>query len=108
MKKKLEKKIKKVLILEISYKANVADLRNSLALKIYSELKKKYKKRIYAYDPIIETKNFKNLKILNNIKGIDSFDLIVPLINHKVFKKKFSKDFKKNSFKYFDLFGYLT
>ena len=37
------KKIKKILILGVSYKANVADLRNSLALKIYLRLKKSLK-----------------------------------------------------------------
>ena len=31
--------LKKILILGISYKANVSDLRNSLALKIYQNLK---------------------------------------------------------------------
>ena len=34
--------LKKILILGISYKANVSDLRNSLALKIYQNLKKNF------------------------------------------------------------------
>ena len=41
IKKKIRKiKANKILILGLSYKANVADSRNSLAIKIYLDLKK--------------------------------------------------------------------
>ena len=43
--KKIRKiKANKILILGLSYKANVADSRNSLAIKIYLDLKKIYKR----------------------------------------------------------------
>ena len=55
------KKIKKILILGVSYKANVADLRNSLALKIYLRLKKKFKNKIFAFDTVIDKNLLENL-----------------------------------------------
>ena len=43
---------KKILLCGMSYKENVADVRNSLALNIFNNLKKK-KKYISAYDTLI-------------------------------------------------------
>ncbi len=101
-----QKKLKKILILGLSYKANVSDLRNSLALQIYLILKKKYKSNLHAFDPVIDALHSKKLKTLKKIDKINSYDLIIPLINHKVFKKKFNKDYKKNKSRYFDLFNF--
>jgi UDP-N-acetyl-D-galactosamine dehydrogenase len=100
------KEFKKILILGISYKANVADLRNSLALKIFKDLKKKFPSKIFAYDPIIDKNEANNLKIINKIKSINNYDLIVPLTNHKEIKKHFSKHYKKNKIKYLDFFNH--
>jgi UDP-N-acetyl-D-galactosamine dehydrogenase len=101
-----QKKLKKILILGVSYKANVADLRNSLSLKIYQSLKKKYKNKVFAYDPVINKGNARKLRILTKKKNIDYYDLVIPLVNHKIFKKEFSNDFKKNNKRYLDYFNY--
>ena len=101
-----QKKLKKILILGVSYKANVADLRNSLSLKIYQSLKKKYKNKVFAYDPVINKGNARKLRILTKKKNIDYYDLVIPLVNHKIFKKEFSNDFKKNNKRYLDCFNY--
>ena len=66
-KNKLNNKVK-ILILGISYKYGVSDLRNSLGLKIFSNLKKKYK-NTYYYDPFVNIKNkFTDIKKLKNFK----------------------------------------
>ena len=100
------KKLKKILILGVSYKANVADLRSSLALKIFKDLKRKFPSKIFAYDPVIDKNVAKSLKIINKIKLINNYDLIVPLTNHKKIKKLFSEHYKKNRLKYLDFFNH--
>ena len=57
------KKKKKILICGLSYKKDVADLRNSLSLKIFNSLKHK---NIKGYDPLIETNSAKK-KWIGNI-----------------------------------------
>ena len=57
----INKKSKKVLILGLSYKADVSDIRNSLALDIFLKLKKKFKNKIYAYDPILNFESSKKI-----------------------------------------------
>ena len=89
--------LKKILILGISYKANVSDLRNSLALKIYQNLKKIFKDKIFAFDPIIQKYLAKKFDILQKIKKPNEYDLIVPLVNHKSFFNYFSKDFNQEN-----------
>ena len=98
--------LKKILILGISYKANVSDLRNSLALKIYQNLKKIFKDKIFAFDPIIQKNLAKKFDILQKIKKPNEYDLIVPLVNHKSFFNYFSKDFKSRKMNYLDFFNY--
>ncbi len=67
------KKIKKnsnILLVGLSYKYGVADLRNSLNLEIFKQIKKKFKKTKY-FDPFVKEKNnFKSLKKLKNFKTI--------------------------------------
>ena len=113
IKDEIQKKIKKIkankiLILGLSYKANVADSRNSLAIKIYLDLKKKYKKNLYGYDPIIDKKNQNKYNLIKLPDNIDTYDLIIPLVNHKIFFQKFSNDFVKNKKRYFDPFNYFN
>ena len=60
---KSEKKmIPKVLICGLTYKKNVSDIRNSLSLKIFLDLKKKYK-NIFGYDYMCEDKILSKFKI---------------------------------------------
>ena len=51
--KKLAKK--KILFCGLTYKENVADLRNSLALNIFNKFRKK-KFKVFGYDPLINDK----------------------------------------------------
>ena len=100
--------LKKILILGVSYKANVSDLRNSLALKIYHNLKKIFKDKIFAFDPIIQKNLAKKFDILQKIKKPNEYDLMVPLVNHKSFFNYFSKDFKLRKINYLDFFNYFN
>jgi len=102
------KNLKKLLILGVSYKANVADLRSSLALKIFKDLREKFPNKIFAYDPIINKTDAKRLKIISKIKLINNYDLIVPLTNHKKIKKLFFEHYKKNKLKYLDYFNHFN
>ena len=88
-KNKLNNKVK-ILILGISYKYGVSDLRNSLGLKIFSNLKKKYK-NTYYYDPFVNIKNK-----LTNIKKLKNFKLIIFLSSGKKYKPMFTKAVKNN------------
>ena len=79
-------KNKKILICGLSYKENVSDIRNSLALKIFKKLKRN-NPNINGYDPIVNTK----LSLKNNFKTIinkfDNFDVYVPITKHKKLQK---------------------
>ena len=109
IKKKIRKiKANKILILGLSYKANVADSRNSLAIKIYLDLKKIYKKNLFGYDPIIDQKNQNKYKLIKSLANIDTYDLIIPLVNHKIFVQKFKNNFVKNKKRYYDPFNYFN
>ena len=88
-KNKLNNKVK-ILILGISYKYGVSDLRNSLGLKIFSNLKKKYK-NTYYYDPFVNIKNK-----LTDIKKLKNFKLIIFLSSGKKYETVFSRAIKNN------------
>ena len=66
----VKKKItKKIVIAGLTYKPNVADLRNSLANKIFKKLKKSIPS-IVAYDPTIDQNLARKLNIETNFKNI--------------------------------------
>ena len=81
--KKLLKK--KILICGLTYKKNVADIRNSLSLKIYNKIKNK---NIRGYDPLINKKLAKKLGLINNKKDLEKFDAYVFLTEHSFLEKK--------------------
>jgi len=60
----------KILLFGASYKANVADSRNSIPLGVYKFLKKKYNKKIFCIDTFIDSKLAKSLHILNKIDKV--------------------------------------
>ena len=78
-------KNKKILILGLTYKKNVADIRNSLAIKVFRNLKKKYK-NIRTYDPYLDSKFFKKLKLIKTTE-IKKQDIFIILNNHDKFNK---------------------
>lgn len=85
--KKLDpNKKKKILICGLSYKTNVADLRNSLSLKIFNNLRKKNKK-IFGYDPLIDIDNAKKMKLVLRENQINNFDIIFVLTKHDILNK---------------------
>ncbi len=84
---------KKILVMGLTYKKNVADTRNSLAIKILKILQKKFK-NIEAYDPLIENKKYKSLKFVRR-KMINKFDIYIVLIKHNIFKNIIKKIHRK-------------
>ena len=92
-KKKDTFKKSKILIIGLTYKPGVADCRNSIGLEILNNLNS-INNNTYGYDPFLEKKFLENRKILKNIKNINSFDLIVFLNFHKIFKKIFYRSQK--------------
>ena len=78
-------KNKKILILGLTYKKNVADIRNSLAIKVFRNLKKKYK-NIRTYDPYLDNRFFKKLKLIKTTE-IKKQDIFIILNNHDKFNK---------------------
>ncbi len=78
-------KKKNIVVVGLTYKPNVSDLRNSLAMNIYKNLKKKYS-NTKNYDPIIEPKIAKKLKICVNFSNIKSSEVFIFLVKHKKVK----------------------
>jgi len=85
----------KILLFGASYKANVADSRNSIPLNVYKFLKKKYNKKIFCIDTFIDSKLAKDLHILNKIDKV-KYDYFIPLVFHKNMNLIFKKAFKNN------------
>jgi len=89
--KKIINKKCKILIVGLSYKYGVADMRNSLNLKIYNKIKKKFSNTFY-YDPFIDINSSINSFNENIIK---SFDVVLFLSNGTKFKKLYDKIYLK-------------
>ena len=98
------KKNFKTLIVGITYKNDVADLRNSYPLSIYLRLKKKFKE-VYAYDYVCSANDQKKFSILNSISSINKFELVVFLVKHSENLKIFNLA-KKNNLKILDPFDF--
>ena len=96
---------KKILIGGATYKANVADVRNSLALNIYKKLKKNKNFNTYCYDPIINNEYIKKYKILDKLSLKKNFDLIIPLVPHTKLLKNLNL-YKSSNAIFFDIFGF--
>tara|TARA_B100000795_G_scaffold242563_1_gene205929 strand:- start:54 stop:1268 length:1215 start_codon:yes stop_codon:yes gene_type:complete len=80
-------KSKNILIIGLSYKYGVSDMRNSINLKIYKKIKNIYKKT-YALDPFVN-----DPKILKKIEytKIDKFDVVLFLSKGPIFKKIYNE-----------------
>ncbi len=92
-KKKISKK--NILICGLTYKKNVADLRNSLAFKIFKMLKKK---NIKGYDPLVDGKVAKKNGILIKEPKLQKFDIFFVLTNHDKIEKYLKKANKNQIF----------
>lgn len=97
IKKLLNKKMfrnKKILICGLTYKENVADLRNSIQLKIFKRLKKN-NKNIFGFDPVLNKSIVNKYKLVNSNKDFNNFDIYIILTNHDFIKYKTKKLSKK-------------
>ena len=101
--KKINLKLKnsKILMLGLTYKKNVSDLRNSYAIKL-AELLKKGCFKLDVYDPLVSSLKIKNLNLVQKIK-FNRYDLIIIAVNHDIFKNEIVK-IKRNKLNYTELF----
>jgi len=79
----------KVLILGITFKENVKDIRNTRVVDIYYELKD-YGVNTYIYDPLAlrdEVKNEYNIALIPDLKVFSPYDAIILAVKHKEFLK---------------------
>ena len=83
-------KNKKILFCGLTYKKNVADLRNSLALKIVQSLKKNNKK-IKGYDPTLNNLISKKNNLVISLKEFKSFDIYILATNHSIISRNLKK-----------------
>ena len=81
--KKINIKNKKIIICGLSYKKDVADLRNSLSLKIFNNINKK-NKDIKGYDPLLNIEIAKKKKFITSINELSKFDVFFVLTNHTI------------------------
>ena len=80
----------KILVLGLTYKYLVSDIRNSQKIEIFNYLKKKYKNTI-AYDPYFNNKKFNSIN-----KNFHKNDIFLFLSKGEKFKKIFYKITNKN------------
>ena len=105
IKKKIKKLGKpKVLISGITYKKDVSDIRNSLPLNIFLNLRKKIK-NISAYDYVCNNDAINKFGINKRINKKIKYDLIIFLVNHTKNKKVYNYA-KKNKIEIFDPFHF--
>lgn len=86
---KICSKICNVLILGLTYKADVDDLRESPALKIAKELSNNKNINLLVSEPNIRQQKLKNLfdaQAISTQEGIEKADIIIYLVGHKRFK----------------------
>jgi UDP-N-acetyl-D-mannosaminuronic acid dehydrogenase len=90
---------KKIGVLGKTYKADVDDIRDSLAIKLIEELKKKKGAEVISYDPY--TTNFSTLQeVLNS-------EILILAVNHSVFNN-INEDMLKNVKFIYDVWGQLS
>jgi len=80
----------KILLMGLTFKENVDDMRETPSLEIIKELLE-YKCEIYVYDPLLNKKNVDNLKInylkVNYLKDLNiKVDCIIVTVAHDIFK----------------------
>ena len=104
-----KKKKQNILLIGATYKPNVSDYRNSLAIKIFENLKKNKNIKVDCYDSEINNDAIKRFKIKKNIKLIDTYDYYVFLVNHKKNQKIYNNIINKGAQnKILDFFGFYS
>lgn len=86
--KKLEKS--KILILGLTFKENVTDLRNSKVFDIIHELTNK-EAGVFVYDPLVNRQNLKfhNLKLIKKVNDDKKYDCVIFCVVHKKLLEEF-------------------
>ena len=97
----------RILIVGISYKSGIADMRNSINFKIFKKLKL-INSKVTAYDKFLADDIRKNFKVLNKINLKNNYDAIIFLSKHIEFQKQYSKLIKNNNDKIIDPFHYYS
>ena len=96
----------KILLVGISYKPGIADMRNSLNFKILKKLIQS-KVHVKAFDPYVKDDVKLKFKFLNKISIKNKFDVIVFLSKHKKFEAEYKKlNTVQNKTKLLDPFEY--
>ena len=96
----------KIIIVGLTYKAGVADMRNSLNFEIFKKIKK-INNNTLGYDPFVN----KQIRITHNISDKinknTKYDVILLLAHHEEFKKRLGKIILSKN-KVLDPFKYYT
>jgi UDP-N-acetyl-D-galactosamine dehydrogenase len=82
----------KVLILGITFKENISDIRNSKVIDIYNELRE-YGIEVYVYDPHAypeEVKKEYGIELVEDIDKYKPYDAVVVAVRHRQFIESFS------------------
>ena len=103
--KKINKNIfnAKILLVGLTYKENVYDIRNSLALEIYRNLKK-YNKKVIGIDYNVSDKDRIKYKIEKKFDK-KKYDAVVFLVKHKKYEDIYNK-LKNGSSIIMDIFNF--
>ncbi len=89
IKKNIDIRNSKVLILGFSFKENCGDLRNTKVNDLYNSLKK-YNLHCKIVDPIVnpeDAEEFYKIKVLNKLPFNEKFDAIIVAVAHKFFEE---------------------
>tara|TARA_B100000029_G_scaffold477114_1_gene521867 strand:- start:120 stop:1349 length:1230 start_codon:yes stop_codon:yes gene_type:complete len=96
----------KIIIVGLTYKPGVADMRNSLNFEIFKKIKNKNNKTS-GFDPFVSKAIKLKYKIHKSLKNFRKYDTIVFLSYHKSFEKEYKKIIKqKNNSNILDPFNY--
>ncbi len=79
-------KNKKILILGMSYKENVGDLRSSPSI-YFSNICIKENIKLFWHDPFVKSIPIKKLSKIERINDISKYDLVLFAVKHGVYKK---------------------
>ncbi len=99
---KYDYKKKRLIFLGITYKPNVSDIRNSLALDIVKYFIG-HNKNVKFYDPIANLENKELLKhSVENLTNLNNNEIFIVLVKHEIFKKNKKILKSKNLLKVFE------
>lgn len=90
-------KLSKVLILGLTFKENICDIRNTKIVDIYNELIE-YEVKPYIYDPVADKELAKEeykIDLIDTVDKYQPYDAVILAVKHNIFLEKFNIDFYK-------------